>query len=89
MGCLQPAVGQQTGKWFRDRKPGQADGLNNRGEAVLNPGAIAEQIFEIELSEYKGMVCFTPFAPGGGEETFHMEITQNENLLASIPGYVP
>lgn len=70
-------------------QPGQADGLNNRGEAVLNPGAIAEQIFEIELSEYKGMVCFTPFAPGGGEETFHMEITQNENLLASIPGYVP
>lgn len=69
---------------------GQANEWENSSTAApaLEPGAIAEQIFEIELSEYSGKVRFTPFVPMGGEG-FRMEITQNGNLLASIPGYVP
>lgn len=49
---------------------------------------IAEQTFEVELSEYEGKVYFVPYAPLAGEG-FHMQIVRNEEVLADIEGYVP
>lgn len=62
----------------------QADALKKRfGETC-----IAEQTFEVELSEYDGKVWFVPFAPSG-EEEFHMQIIQDGKVLRNISGYVP
>lgn len=62
----------------------QADALKRRfGETC-----IAEQTFEVELSEYDGKVWFVPFAPSGDED-FHIQIMQGEEVLGSISAYVP
>lgn len=50
---------------------------------------IEEQVFEVEISEYDGTVCFVPFAPEGENPDFHMQILQNDRILTDIPGYVP
>lgn len=49
---------------------------------------ISEQTFEVELSEYSGKVYFVPFSPSYDED-FHMQIIQDNNVLASIPAYLP
>lgn len=49
---------------------------------------IAEQTFEVELSEYEGKVWFVPFAPSE-EEDFHIQIIQGEEVLGNISAYVP
>lgn len=50
---------------------------------------IAEQTFEVELSEYSGKVLFVPYAPSGEEPEFHMQIVQNGQALTFLRGYVP
>lgn len=50
---------------------------------------IAQQTFEVELSEYEGKVYFVPFAPAGDGQGFHMQIVRGEEVLTDIEGYVP
>ncbi len=50
---------------------------------------IAEQTFEVELSEYDGKVWFVPYAPSVGNPAFRMHIIQNGKVLKEIEGYVP
>lgn len=61
-----------------------ADALKQR----FGENCIAEQTFEVELSEYDGKVWFVPFAPSG-EEDFHIQIMQGEEVLGNISAYVP
>ncbi len=49
---------------------------------------IADQTFEVEISEYEGKVYFVPFAPEG-EEGLKIQILQNGGVLADIRTYVP
>ena len=50
---------------------------------------IAEQTFEVELSEYSGKVWFVPCAPAEDGQDFSMQIIQNDETLTDIPAYVP
>lgn len=50
---------------------------------------IAEQTFEVELSEYDGKVYFVPFAPSENHPAFSMQMMQDDNVLADIHPYVP
>ncbi len=50
---------------------------------------IAQQTFEVELSEYEGKVYFVPFAPTEDGQDFHMQIVRGEEVLTDIEGYVP
>lgn len=50
---------------------------------------IAEQTFEVELSEYSGKVVFVPYMPSADEENFHMQIVQDGKVLSEVQGYVP
>lgn len=50
---------------------------------------IAEQTFEVELSEYRGKVVFVPYMPSADEENFHMQIVQDGKVLSEVQGYVP
>lgn len=56
---------------------------------LFGKDCIAEQTFEVELSEYEGMVYFVPFAPSGENPDFRMQIVQNGEVLTDISGYVP
>lgn len=48
---------------------------------MFGENCIAEQIFEVELSEYEGKVWFVPFYPSETDESFYFEIIQNEEVL--------
>ena len=48
---------------------------------------IAEQTFEVELSEYSGKVWFVPFAPEKGGQDFHIQIIQDGEVLTEIKTY--
>lgn len=50
---------------------------------------ITGQTFQVELSEYDGMVDFVPFAPSESQPDFHMQIFQNGEVLTDIAAYVP
>ena len=50
---------------------------------------IAQQTFEVELSEYEGKVYFVPYAPTKDGQGFHMQIVRDEKVLTNIEGYVP
>lgn len=50
---------------------------------------IAEQTFEVELSEYSGKVYFVPFAPSEDNQGFCMQIIQDGEVLTDIHTYVP
>lgn len=50
---------------------------------------IAQQTFEVELSEYEGKVYFVPFAPSKYGKGFHIQIVRDEKVLTNIEGYVP
>lgn len=50
---------------------------------------IAEQTFEVELSEYSGKVSFVPFAPSEENQDFHIQIIQEGKVLTDIQAYVP
>lgn len=72
------------------------DGTSEAGEAAkadvlkqrFGESCISEQTFEVEFSEYDGKVWFVPYA-SSGEEDFHMQIIQDEEVLTDISGYVP
>lgn len=50
---------------------------------------IAEQTFEVELSEYSGKVYFVPFAPLKDNQDFSMQIIQDGKVLTNIHTYIP
>ncbi len=50
---------------------------------------IAQQTFEVELSEYEGKVYFVPLAPTEDGQVFHMQIVRGEEVLTNFEGYVP
>ena len=79
-----------------DAAPGDDEGVSKANEALqagmlkqrFGETCIAEQTFEVELSEYDGKVWFVPFAPSE-EEDFHIQIIQGEEVLRDISAYVP
>lgn len=58
-------------------------------DELFGENCIADQTFEVELSEYSGKVYFVPYAPFGDGEDFGIEIIQNGEVLTQIRGYVP
>lgn len=72
---------------------GAAAGNEEGGEADdaklrFGKDCIAEQTFEVSLSEYEERVWFVPCAPSDGG-AFHMQIISGEDVLLDISGYVP
>lgn len=55
---------------------------------MFGENCIAEQTFEVELSEYAGEVYFVPFAPTA-EQGFTIQIMQDGEVLAELDSYVP
>lgn len=55
---------------------------------MFGENCIAEQTFEVELSEYDGKVYFVPFAPSG-EQDLTIQIIQDGEVLAKLDSYVP
>lgn len=62
----------------------ESDELKRR----FGANCITNQTFEVELSECDGKVWFVPYAPSG-EEDFHIQIVQGEEVLDNISAYVP
>ena len=48
---------------------------------MFGENCIAEQTFEVELSEYEGKVWFVPFYPSETDESFYFQIIQNGEVL--------
>lgn len=48
---------------------------------MFGENCIAEQTFEVELSEYEGEVWFVPFYPSETDESFYFQIIQNGEVL--------
>lgn len=62
---------------------------SSRWKEQFGENCIAEQTFEVELSEYSGKVLFVPYAPAGDNQEFHMQIVQNGQVMTELRGYVP
>lgn len=56
---------------------------------MFGENCIAEQTFEVELSEYSGKVWFVPYMPSTDKPDFRMQIVQNGEVLKEIKAYVP
>lgn len=56
---------------------------------MFGEACIADQTFEVELSEYSGKVYFVPLAPSKEDEDLAIQIVQNGQVLADIRCYVP
>lgn len=56
---------------------------------MFGENCIAEQTFEVELSEYSGKVWFVPYMPSTDNPNFRMQIVQNGEVLKEIKAYVP
>ena len=58
-------------------------------KAMFGEHCIAEQTFEVELSEYDGKVYVVPFTATADESRFHIKIIQNGEVLETIRAYIP
>ena len=58
-------------------------------KAMFGEHCIAEQTFEVELSEYDGKVYVVPFTATLDEARFHIKIIQNGEVLKTVRAYVP
>lgn len=58
-------------------------------KSKFGDNCIADQTFEVELSEYDGKVYFVPFAPSRENPDFHIQLIQDGKILAEIPQYIP
>lgn len=58
-------------------------------KAMFGEHCIAEQTFEVELSEYDGKVYVVPFTATLDESRFHIKIIQNGEVLKTVRAYVP
>lgn len=59
----------------------------NEIREMFGENCIAEQTFEVELSEYDGKVWFVPFAPSVENPEFSMQIIQNGEVLRDIRSF--
>lgn len=55
---------------------------------MFGESCIAQQTFEVQLSEYDGSVYFVPFSPSD-QEDFHIQIIQENQVLTELVPYVP
>lgn len=58
-------------------------------KSMFGEHCIAEQTFEVKLSEYDGKVYVVPYAPSAEEPEFYIDIIQNGNVLGSLWEYMP
>ena len=58
-------------------------------KSMFGESCIAEQTFEVELSEYDGKVYVVPYAPTEEEARFHIAIYQDGEVLADLMEYLP
>ena len=58
-------------------------------KAMFGENCIAEQTFEVEMSEYQGKVWFVASAPGADSSELDLQIVQNGEVLTQLPAYVP
>ncbi len=58
-------------------------------KSMFGENCIAEQTFEVELSEYDGTVYVVPFTATADESRFHIKIIQNGEVLETIRAYIP
>ncbi len=70
-------------------KKEEADPEENGMKEKFGENCIADQTFEVELSEYSGKVYFVPFAPSEDGQAFSIQIIQNGETLTQINPYVP
>ncbi|MGN0156372.1 MAG: hypothetical protein ACI39N_03920 [Lachnospiraceae bacterium] len=57
--------------------------------SLFGENCIAEQTFEVELSEYNGTVYFVPFTPSKEKPEFYVQIMQDGEVLTNIHAYIP
>lgn len=92
-------AGQETGDTGQEAEEAEAveaeetDAVapdeSSRWKEQFGENCIAEQTFEVELSEYSGKVLFVPYAPAEDNQEFHMQIVQNGQVMTELRGYVP
>lgn len=61
----------------------------DRWKEKFGENCIAEQTFEVELSEYDSSVFFVPFAPSADAQEFHIQIIRDGEVLTELSSYVP
>lgn len=75
--------------------PGDSSGTSADGarsaelKRLFGESCIAEQTFEVKLSEYSGKVWFVPYMPSADNPDFRMQIIQDGEVLREITAYVP
>ena len=68
----------------------EAEAKAAKMKEMFGENCIAEQTFEVEMSEYDGTVYFVPFLPVEEDDPdFHIEIIQNGEVLNNLWAYVP
>lgn len=72
-----------------EKEKAAEDTAENSMKAKFGENCIADQTFEVELSEYSGTVWFVPFAPSEDGQAFSMQIIQDGEVLTQINPYVP
>ena len=62
---------------------------NAEMKTMFGEHCIADQTFEVELSEYDGNVYVVPYAPYSEEPEFYIDIVQGDKVLTSLWEYIP
>ncbi len=73
----------------KEKEPQISENVSEEKKKSFGESRITEQTFEVELSQYNGKVYFVPFAPSEENQDFHIQIIQDNKVLADIPSYVP
>lgn len=85
----EDTVGDQSGEEEGSTKIDTAEDPEiTKMKELFGQNCIAEQTFEVELSQY-GKVYFVPYAPSAKNPEFSMQIIQNGEVLVDIYSYVP
>lgn len=79
----------ESGEPAPDENDTEKDAKADAMKELFGESCIAEQTFEVELSEYDGKVYFVPFAPSEDDPQFRMQIIQNGEVLKNISAGVP
>jgi len=73
----------------KEKESQTSENVSEEKKKSSGESCITEQTFEVELSQYNGKVYFVPFAPSEEHQDFHIQIIQDNKVLADIPSYVP
>lgn len=79
------AQSEEKTKLESDTKEEAADNLKEK----FGENCIADQTFEVELSEYEGKVYFVSTAPNQDTQKFGMQIVQDGRVLTQVEAYIP